>query len=210
MSGKRIVGMIGALMAVLGSGQALANTRTGISAYQRGDYATALREWEQGARAGDPQALYNLGVAYAEGKAVPRDQARAVTYYQQGASKGSVLAAYNLGQAYRKGEGVGVDHAQAAKWYRYAATRGHFRAANELGILYAEGKGVPRDPIEGFAWIYTATHVEIMDSQALNNAMQLARTFNSNQIKVAQTRGQTYYQRYMAPNRATVRALMAR
>jgi len=111
MSGKRIVGMIGALMAVLGSGQALANTRTGISAYQRGDYATALREWEQGAGAGDPQALYNLGVAYAEGKAVPRDQARAVTYYQQGASKGSVLAAYNLGQAYRKGEGVGVDHA---------------------------------------------------------------------------------------------------
>lgn len=207
MLGRRLIGLACAALALFGGRQVLADTRSGIAAYQRGDYAMAMSELDKAARAGDAQAHYNLGIAYAEGKAVSRDLAKAAEHYRTGASKGSVLAAFNLAQAYRKGEGVAQDHAQAAKWYEFAAKRGDYRAGNELGILYVEGKGVRRDPVEGFAWIYPATHMDIMDDKAMANAMQLAGTLTKEQIQTAQARGQSYYKRYMAPNQRVVRTL---
>ncbi len=34
----------------------------GLAAYQRGDYATAIREWRPFAEQGDDEAQYNLGL----------------------------------------------------------------------------------------------------------------------------------------------------
>lgn len=201
--------ILATLLASLWGHGAAADTRAGITAYQRGDYETAMRELARSAERGDAQALYNLGVAYAEGKAVTRDMAKALEFYEKGARGGSVFAAYNLGQAYRKGEGVAADPAAAARWYEMAAKRGDYRAANELGLLYVEGKGVQRDPVEGFAWIYTGTHASIMDETSMANAMQLAGMLDKAQIQAAQARGQQYHKRYIAPHQAVVRAIQA-
>lgn len=204
-----VAGLLASLSAVL-AGSARADVRTGIAAYARGDYPRAMREFEAAAEKGDPQALYNLGVAHAEGKAVPADRAKAVDLYRQAAGRGSVLAAFNLGQAYRKGEGVAADFAEAARWYRMAAEGGHYKAAGELGILYVEGRGVPKDPVEGFAWIYTGTHASIMDDSALANATKLASMLTRDQVQEGQKRGQDYHKRYIAAHPAVVRALMGR
>ncbi len=203
----RRMGLLTMLSGLLWPHAAGADTRAGIAAYQRADYETAMRELNRSAEKGDPQALYNLAVAYAEGKAVPRDMARALDLYQRAATRGSVFAAYNLGQMHRKGEGVGADPAEAARWYGMAAKRGDYRAANELGLLMVEGKGVPRDPVEGFAWIYTGTVADIMDETSMANAIQLAGMLTRDQIQTAQGRGQSYYKRYIAPNGAVVRAI---
>ncbi|GBU16605.1 MULTISPECIES: tetratricopeptide repeat protein [Methylobacterium] len=203
----RAMAMVLGLLAGLFGGGARADIASGIRAYDRGDYPAALRAFEAGAVKGDPQALYNLGVAYAEGRAVPRDEGRALSYYRQGAERGSVLAAFNLAQAYRKGQGVAPDLAKAVRWYRFAAERGHYKAGNELGILYTEGRGVPHDPVEGFAWIYPATHASIMDEAAMTNAMQAASRLDRQQIAEAQARGQAYFKRYTAPHRRVVETL---
>jgi TPR repeat protein len=166
-----------------------------------------MRELEKAARNGVAQAFYNLGVVYSEGKAVKRDPAKAAKFYEQGAAKGSVLAAFSLAQAYRKGEGLPQDYAKAAKWYKFAAQRGDYRAGNELGLLYVEGKGVRRDPVEGFAWIYPATHADIMDDAAMANAIQLAGMLTKDQTDTAQARGKSYYERYIASNPKVVRAI---
>ncbi len=42
-----------------------------VTAYQNGDYATALKEWTPLAEQGDADAQYNLGVMYALGHGVP-------------------------------------------------------------------------------------------------------------------------------------------
>jgi hypothetical protein len=196
----------GILGALLGTG-AVADVRAGLRAYERGDYPAAMRAFERAEAAGDPQAFYNLGVAHAEGRAVPRDPVRAVAYYRRGAAAGNALAAFNLAQAYRKGEGAPQDFAEAARWYERAAKRGDYRAGNELGILYVEGRGVPRDPVEGMAWIYPATHASIMDDRAITNALQVASTLTGPQLDEAQARGRAYFKRYIEPNRALVRAL---
>ncbi len=198
---------VASLLALLTGTISHADTRAGIEAYKRGDYRTAIVELEKAAEGGDPQAYFNLGVLYADGRAVPKDQAKAVSFYKQGAERGSVLAAFNLAQAYRKGEGVPANHAEAARWYRFAAERGDFRACNELGLLYVEGKGVTRDLVEGFAWIYPATHASIRDEQALKNAMQLASMLTPQQVHRAQAKGREYFTRFIEPNMDVARAL---
>ena len=40
----------------------------GVEAYEKGDFATALREWRPLAEQGDAMAQYNLGVMYDNGK----------------------------------------------------------------------------------------------------------------------------------------------
>lgn len=199
--------LAGALVAVL-TAPALADTTKAIAAYQAGDYETAMSELQAAADAGDAQAFYNLGVAHAEGKAVPQDWAKALDFYQKGAEGGSVLAAFNLGQAYRKGDGTQIDYAEAAKWYEMAAKRGDYRAASELGLLYVQGQGVKADLVEGFAWNYTATHASIMDEYAMANAIQLASMLTEDEMAVAQKRGQDYFERYMAPNEVVVNAIL--
>ena len=45
----------------------------GLAAVQRGDFATALREWTPLAEQGYATAQYNLGVMYDNGEGVPQD-----------------------------------------------------------------------------------------------------------------------------------------
>jgi uncharacterized protein len=59
----------------------------GVAAYEKGDYATALRLLRPLADQGDAGAQYNLGLIYANGQGVPQDYAAAVNWYRKGASK---------------------------------------------------------------------------------------------------------------------------
>ncbi|MBW6424524.1 sel1 repeat family protein [Rhizobium sp. XQZ8] len=208
MRGILRMGILSALISLGGGGQAMSDTAKGIAAYQRGDYPRAMKELQASADKGDEQAYYNLGVAYAEGKAGPRDMAKAIAAYRKGAEGGSPLAAFSLGQVYRKGDGTERDYSEAAKWYEIAAKHGDYRASNELGLLYVEGKGVEKSLIEGFAWIYPATHASIMDDNALKNAMQLASMLTKAQLDEAQTKGRAYFDEYFEPNSETVNAIL--
>ncbi|HVH82282.1 MAG TPA: sel1 repeat family protein, partial [Stellaceae bacterium] len=52
----------------------------GFDAYERKDYATALRLWQQEADKGDVKAEYDLGVLYRDGEGVVQDYAQAVMW----------------------------------------------------------------------------------------------------------------------------------
>ena len=45
----------------------------GLTAYESGDYATALREWEPLAEQGDADAQFFLGEMYWRGQGVPQN-----------------------------------------------------------------------------------------------------------------------------------------
>ncbi len=95
----------------------------GLAAYQRGDYATAVREWRPLAEQGVADAQYNLGVMYGEGLGVPQDYAKAVGWWRKAAEQGHATSQYNLGVAYHNGEGVPQNYAQAHMWHNLAASR---------------------------------------------------------------------------------------
>ncbi len=88
-----------ALIAVLCAGVILGLTapaRAGWdeaeAAYQRGDYATAIREFCPLAKQGHAKAQHNLGVMYENGQGVPQDDAEAVKWYHKAAEQGHATA----------------------------------------------------------------------------------------------------------------------
>ena len=58
----------------------------------------SVKSLKEKAQAGDAQAQYDLGVAYADGKGVPKDEVEAVKWYRKAAEQGDASAQNNLGQ----------------------------------------------------------------------------------------------------------------
>jgi TPR repeat protein len=78
----------------------------GMEAYDRGDYATALKEWRPLAEEGEADAQFAMGLLYAFGKGVTLTQAEAVRWYRLAAEQGHATAQYNLASMYFYGQGV--------------------------------------------------------------------------------------------------------
>ncbi|HEY1339816.1 MAG TPA: metallophosphoesterase [Bryobacteraceae bacterium] len=131
---------------------AAADFKTGLDAYNRGDFATALAEWQPIAERGDPNAQYNLGLLYARGQGVPQDYAKAAEWYGKAADGGVPAAEYNLGLMYANGQGVKQDSAEAAKWFQKAAEQDVTDAVTGLGNIYYEGQGSFRNYSEAEKW----------------------------------------------------------
>ena len=91
--------------------------KTGVEAYGRGDFATALREFRPLAEQGHAEAQYNLGFMYWNGNGVPKDDTEAVRWYRLAADQGVAQAQNNLGIMYAVGRGVTKDDTEAVRWY---------------------------------------------------------------------------------------------
>jgi len=144
-----IVAVLGALLSLPAVAQ---DFNKGLEAAERGDYATALREWRPLAEQGNADAQYNLGIMYHNGKGVPQDNAEAARLYRTAAEQGDANAQFNLGVMYNRGEGVPQNYTEAVKWYRTAAEQGNAEAQYNLGLIYYEGRGVRRDYAEAMRW----------------------------------------------------------
>ena len=74
-----------------------------VAAYGRGDYATAVRGFLVHAEQGDADAQFNLGVMYANGRGVLKDEAEAVRWSRLAAEQGDADAQFSLGVMYANG-----------------------------------------------------------------------------------------------------------
>ena len=144
--------LVAALAVMLALPVAAQDFEKGLEAYDRGDYATALREWRPLAEQGFANAQYDLGLMYKEGQGVPRDDGEAVAWYRRAAEQGYAEAQNNLGDLYASGRGVSLDYARAVGWFRKAAEQGDAEAQNNLGVMYGHGLGVRRDYAQAHMW----------------------------------------------------------
>jgi len=131
---------------------AWADFKAGEKAYQGGDYATALREWQPLAKQGQSVAQYHLGLLYANGQGVPKDDAQARQWYEKAAAQGHANAQVNLGSLYDYGRGGPQDFRMAVRWYLRSANQGNDLAQRKLGLLYERGDGVPKDYVQAYMW----------------------------------------------------------
>ena len=90
-------------------------------AYDRADYATALKVWLPRAQEGDAEAQNNVGDIYQKGSGLAPDYTLAAAWYQKAADQGYSPAEINLGLLYEKGLGVPRDQLKALDWYRKAS-----------------------------------------------------------------------------------------
>jgi uncharacterized protein len=92
-----------------------------FTAYDRGDYATAISIYRMLADQRDPYAQRALGIMYDMGRGVPQDYVEAMKWYRRAADQGDALAQNNLGLLHFNGEGVPQNYVQAHMWLSLAA-----------------------------------------------------------------------------------------
>ena len=90
-------------------------------AYDRANYATALKVWIPQAKQGNVEAQVVLGEIYEKGLGGMADPALAAQWYKKAAEQGSSRAQINLGHLYEKGLGVEQNLTEALNWYRKAS-----------------------------------------------------------------------------------------
>ncbi len=86
--------------------------KAGGAAYDRGDYATALRQWRPLAEQGNADAQAQLGAMYYNGWGVPKDNAESTKWFRKSADQDFAPAQYNLGLIYN----IQGDSAEGTKW----------------------------------------------------------------------------------------------
>ena len=160
---KPMTATIGALAPALMLAQpAMADVKAGVDAWSRGDFPTAVREWQPLADKGDADAQFNLGQAYKLGRGVPQDLTRAEMLYAKAAAQGHMQAGDNYGLLlFQRGQ-----HAAALPYIRNAADRGDPRSQYLLGLAYFNADGVSKDWIRAYA-------LESLASQAQAGALAL-------------------------------------
>jgi S1-C subfamily serine protease len=128
----------------------------GTLAYQRRDYAEAVKQWRPLAQQGWVPAQMRLGYFYSGHSPGFPDLREATTWFRMAADAGLAEAQVTLGDMYEKGQGVAVDEREAHRWYLEAAQAGDAAGQYMLGSLYAHAKQMPRDYDEALKWIRKA------------------------------------------------------
>jgi TPR repeat protein len=100
-----------------------ADFSAGLNAYQKKDYAAAVKEWRPLAEEGDAPSQFNLGLLYIDGLGVPQDYGTAVSWFERSAQQDYAKAQLNLGALYASGKGVKRDYVQAYKWLNVCAAK---------------------------------------------------------------------------------------
>ena len=132
MKGPRTLALL-VLLTV--QGNVLAGWDEGVTAYDSGDYATALKEFRPLAEQGEASAQGSLGVMYAKGQGVTQDYKEAVKWYRKAAEQGDATAQKNLGKMYYDGKGVPPNYLKAHMWFNLAGAAGNDKAVKHRDIV---------------------------------------------------------------------------
>ena len=109
-----------------------------------------VRQLRPLAERGNTEAQCHLGVMYATGKGIDRNDRAAVYWYRKAALQGDADAQFRLGMMYANGRAI--HDTTAVNWYRKAAEQGHAEAQYTLGQMCEDGL---RDQ-EAFQWYHQA------------------------------------------------------
>ncbi|MEQ1620942.1 MAG: caspase family protein [Methylococcales bacterium] len=90
-------------------------------AYDRANYASALKIWLPKAQEGDAAAQLYVGEIFEKGLGAQADYKAAAQWYEKAALQGNFQAQLNLGHLYEKGLGVAQNQEAAMRWYRKSA-----------------------------------------------------------------------------------------
>lgn len=147
------------------------------SAYERGDYAAAVRLLRPLAEQGDASAQFNLGYVFDKSQGVTQDYAEAVKWYRKAAEQGNAASQFYLGRMYFEGQGVTQDYAEAVRWYSKSAEQGIALAQANLAGMYVDGLGVPRDYVRAHKWFNIAASRLNNSEKELHEITVKAREF---------------------------------
>ena len=102
--------------------------RAGLSAFNGGDFASALRLWRPLADSNDARSQAGIGFMYHRGLGVKTDDAQAAFWLRKAAEQGQAEGQLMLGSLYFFGLGVPQSYAAAYAWCELAQDSGQAEA----------------------------------------------------------------------------------
>lgn len=126
--------------------------RSGITAWQKGDYKAAVEVWRTLADRGDADATFNLAQAYRLGRGVPANLATAKGLFERSARTGHLESQTTLGLILLQGG----DRLDGLAWLKSAAEAGEPRALLVYGTALVNGDGVTQDQLRGYSFVHSA------------------------------------------------------
>ena len=115
--------------------EALEEISEAITAYESGDYTTALQQALPFATGGNPLAQTLVGHFFGEGLGVEKNSVEAFKWLRKAAEQGFAEAQFSVGHYYDLGDGVPVNKVRAYMWYSLAVAQGNEIAAPPLQYL---------------------------------------------------------------------------
>lgn len=107
------------------------------------NYGDAMRWYRDAAEAGDPKAMFYLGLTLERGLQGAAEPEEAVRWYRRSAEKGYALAQFKLGLLHQFGQVVDLDTDAARDWYEKAAAQDLPDAQYNLAVLLELDEGGP-------------------------------------------------------------------
>ncbi len=137
------------------------------------DAADRLKSLQDLAEQGKADAQIDLGLAYAKGDGVTRDDVAARQWFQRAAAQGVAQAQFLMGSMLERGRGGARSYDEALHWYQRAAEQSYPPAEAAMGRFYGRGLGVARDPQQRTEWFRRAAdHGNAFGQWALGNFYQ--------------------------------------
>lgn len=98
-------------------------------------------------------AMFKLGLMYANGEFVEKNYAKRNYWYQRAIDEGHTYAMYNMGYSYLNGIGVVQNYEVAKTLFKSAAEENHSLAQERLGSMYREGQGFEKNLLFAHMWL---------------------------------------------------------
>jgi uncharacterized protein len=102
--------------------------RAGLSAFNRGDFAAAMRQWRPLADNNDARSQAGIGFMYHRGLGVKTDDVQAAFWLRKAAEQGQAEGQMMLGNLYFFGLGVKQSYPAAYAWCELAQDNGQAEA----------------------------------------------------------------------------------
>lgn len=173
-----------------------ADLQAGRNAYERKDYANAIKELRPLAKGGNVDAQLLLGKMYMLGQGVPHDADLALKWFRAAADQGNAQAEFFLGAMYLL---PAKDIPQGLKWLRLSAEQGTADAQLLVGMAYVKGSDVPHDLVQGDMWLHLAAAQG--DKFAISQYERAERQMTPDEIEKARTLTEAWRPRIAANRR---------
>lgn len=132
--------------------------RTGLHAFEAGDFATAFGNWWPLAIKGDARSQASLGLLYYSGKGAPLDYSKALLWFSRAAEAGQPTAQFFMGLLYYYGRGVKKDLGMAHAWCDIAVTYGYMDSLFCRDAIEIEMSPADKIVSDAFTSQFNATH----------------------------------------------------
>lgn len=120
------------------------NFEAGLAAYEKRDYATAIKELEPLAKKGNSAAQYHMGMVYmARAASNPQEVREMFEWFHKAAEQGHAESASMLSDLYGRGIMTREDPKKGIQWRLKAADLGHTQALVTLGDYHQNGLSMP-------------------------------------------------------------------